>query len=781
MKFTIKRIELFLVLVLGLSFALVGGDALFSVVLGEGSDEMSVKSLPEKTKPPLNLEKQKKYSTSQSGGEEKISEELLNLISSATTEENLESGRQALATASPALKKAKLLVIFETGGFDIEPNYLKSYGGNVVVERKTLIAEEVPIAEIKNIVSNNERIEYARLPMKAIPLGVTSEGVDLVRADRLHEKGIMGANVKVAVIDVGFKGLSAAQLNGDMPYDIRTKDYTGTGLQTQFKHGTACAEIVHDVAPDAKLYLLKVIDEVDLYRATAYCINRGIDIISASLGFFGTGPGDGTGAIADRCDELKENGILVITAAGNAAKFTSDGVRLGSHWQGNFRDSNNDGSHEFIRNKPGSWYNVIGAFPGQDDDGNPLQGDVVIYMRWDDWPNASVDYDIFLYDYNTDDLVGSSTNRQNGSQTPLEYIIIDIPDNEDYTHYYYLEVWKRNGEPAGVDIELLVVGTGAFVPFENHTSPIATSSRSILEPADAESVLAVAAINHSKWTTGPQEGFSSRGPTNAWAGSRERVKPDISGPDGVSGFSYGADQFLGTSAATPHVAGVAALILSKQPHLTPDELRSVIESNAVDMGDRGKDNIYGWGRLRAPNYSVPSDPTNLSSFILSGGKIQLRWKDNSNNEQGFKIERKVGNGDFARIATVSANTNTYNNGGLIASETYTYRVRAYNGEGNSDYSNEVIVSPSQRPVIKNRKPSSGKRNKKITIKGNNFGAKNSKSKVLFYSSKRRKYAKIVFWRNRTIKCRVPRMPKGKCKIKVYNSKGKSSAKSFRVK
>ncbi|KPK83380.1 MAG: hypothetical protein AMS27_13090, partial [Bacteroides sp. SM23_62_1] len=107
--------------------------------------------------------------------------------------------------------------------------------------------------------------------------------------------------------------------------------------------------------------------------------------------------------------------------------------------------------------------------------------------------------------------------------------------------------------------------------------------------------------NYENWATGPQEDFSSQGPTNAWAGSSARIKPDICGPDGVSGYAYGSSPmygpFYGTSAAAPHVAGAAALILSLNPGLSPDQLQSLIESNAIDMGDTGKDNIYGWGKI----------------------------------------------------------------------------------------------------------------------------------------------------------------------------------------
>ena len=447
-------------------------------------------------------------------------------------------------------------------------------------------------------------------------------------------------------MDSGFKGLTAAQSNGDIPNNIITMDYSDKGLQTEYKHGTGCAEIVHDTAPDAELHLLKVHDEVDLYNALDYCIANGIDIISASIGFFGSGPGDGTGSIDEAFDEAIDNGILVVNAAGNHANSSLSGAPIGRHWMGTFHDTNSDNVHEFVEGVSGSWRNKIAAFPAQDDDGNPETNEVGIIMRWDDWPGASVDYNIYLFDFETMEMVSYSNSLQNGSQSPIEAIIVDLPDGENYFHYYWLTVQRTANETLGTEFELILVGTSRFVPFDPYSEPIATSPSSLMEPADVESVLAVGAINYAKWTTGPQEAFSSQGPTKAWAGSTARIKPDIMGPDGVTTLAYGTSSFFGTSASTPHVAGIAALILSVQPHLSPDELKAAIESSAIDMGPSGKDNIYGSGQIPLPPFvsSVVSSGWNLLSFysepldpivdsVLKGikGDIDSAWKwENSN-------------------------------------------------------------------------------------------------------------------------------------------------------
>ena len=87
--------------------------------------------------------------------------------------------------------------------------------------------------------------------------------------------------------------------------------------------------------------------------------------------------------------------------------------------------------------------------------------------------------------------------------------------------------------------------------------------------------------------------------------------------------------------------------------------------------------------------TIPNGPTSLSATAVSSRMINLSWLDNSDDEDGFKVERKIGTGSFTEVANLFADVTSYSSSGLSASTNYTYRVRAYNSAGNSPYSNEA--------------------------------------------------------------------------------------------
>ena len=93
----------------------------------------------------------------------------------------------------------------------------------------------------------------------------------------------------------------------------------------------------------------------------------------------------------------------------------------------------------------------------------------------------------------------------------------------------------------------------------------------------------------------------------------------------------------------------------------------------------------------------PQPPSGLEAVVTSDSAITLTWTDNADNETGFTLERSDNNWGFPQIASLPANTTSYLDNGLDADTLYSYRVRSFNGAGNSSYSNTAITATDPIP------------------------------------------------------------------------------------
>jgi len=165
--------------------------------------------------------------------------------------------------------------------------------------------------------------------------------------------------------------------------------------------------------------------------------------------------------------------------------------------------------------------------------------------------------------------------------------------------------------------------------------------------------------------------------------------------------------------ASPHVAGTAALLLGENPALTPDQVRSYLQTTARDGGPAGWDANYGWGILDAAGalaamLGVPvpepqpfpglDPPTNLTAAATSSSRVNLAWTDNATAEAGFKLERSTDGVNFTQVALLAANSTAYTNINLTAATTYHYRVRAYTGPEHSAFSNTASTTTQPPPA-----------------------------------------------------------------------------------
>jgi subtilisin family serine protease len=135
----------------------------------------------------------------------------------------------------------------------------------------------------------------------------------------------------------------------------------------------------------------------------------------------------------------------------------------------------------------------------------------------------------------------------------------------------------------------------------------------------------------------------------------------------IAGYTY--SNYNGTSMATPHVAGLAALIWAADGNLSHTAVRDrILTGVEVKAGLPGR--MVTGGRINAYNslQNVPTSPSTLAATAVSGTQINLSWSDNSDS-------------------------------GLTMSTIYYYRVRAYHGGGTSAYSNEANATPTALAAV----------------------------------------------------------------------------------
>jgi len=398
-----------------------------------------------------------------------------------------------------------------------------------------------------------------------------SEGVRVTGADRWQSAGFTGKGVKVGIIDSSFNGYRRFLPGATVTTrSFRRDGKVENASDADGYHGTACAEIIHEMAPDAALYLTVEDQEVTSRSEQIFAdeidwlIGNGVTIISSSVGQDGGVPHDGTSGYDRIVDRARARGVFFVFAAGNSGSgdFTSDEAE--GHYAATFTDADRDGFHDF----GGANELTIHLF----------RDDVILDLNWDDWQMPHSTYGLYLYDA-TGNEVARATDRVGPGSVPTQEIA-----NRFKRGTYTLRI--RNLTPNVRPVRLDLYFSGAqFAEI--------TSAGSITVPADARGAVAV---GESDWKTDAVFPGSSQGPT-----LDGRTKPELVAPSCVTSAVYKAtadDVFCGTSAAAPHLAGAAALVRQANPLFTPDDLLAFFQTNAKHLTGAGADpNTGGAGRL----------------------------------------------------------------------------------------------------------------------------------------------------------------------------------------
>ena len=278
------------------------------------------------------------------------------------------------------------------------------------------------------------------------------------------------------------------------------------------------------------------------------------------------------------------------------------------------------------------------------------------------------------------------------TSTSLSYLDYDSP----FTSYTWQDM---DGNTALITIAAdLAAGKGIVVVNAASNSGLNTSHNTLGAPADGDSVFTIGAVTSS----GVRSSFSSVGPT-----VDGRIKPDLmamgSNVYHASSFGNSYSAGGGTSFSCPLVAGVCALILQKNPSLTPKQVLQLLRSTATRSNN--PDNLYGWGivnALTAINSLIVPVEFTLFSGVLENGGVNLKWITATElNNFGFEVERRDDFSDYQKIGFVNGNGTSTNRltyafiDENLSSKRYYYRLKQLDFDGSFDYSNEIAVDIEQ--------------------------------------------------------------------------------------
>ncbi len=434
-------------------------------------------------------------------------------------------------------------------------------------------------------------------------------------------------------------GLIARSFRADEDLEDTHSFFQPCGFRGAGAEGGALLEIVHDLAPNAQLSFANA-DTSLAFNQAVNALAADNDVVVDDLGFLGE-PADGQSSVSRNTAAALNNPAnrirTYVTSVGNGAN---------DHYFGGYVDSGIDGRsingittngrlHLFRRTNETTDVLGLGDRP-HDLISLPNNGEVVVVLTWNDAAGQSGNnYDLYLVDDDTGEVVARSTDVQRGSQDALE--AVDFL-NRGETGLFRIVVQNVENQAAPRNLNMFsfqpqcaVDGPRRLASGRHERHNYNTPTRSLFaqsdsggSPVSAISVGAVcsasaAASGVFAGSDAPSEScndpnhttiqfYSSLGPS-----LDGRLKPDISAIDGVAitGAGRFPSPFFGTSAAAPHVAGIAALILDAAPCLLSGgpnalgtdqaraTLRDVILSTADALGGSVPNQTFGFGLANA--------------------------------------------------------------------------------------------------------------------------------------------------------------------------------------
>ncbi|MCW8960211.1 MAG: S8 family serine peptidase [Ignavibacteriaceae bacterium] len=445
-------------------------------------------------------------------------------------------------------------------------NKLLNLGCEIKTEGSEQLYVWIPYEKIEDVVELEEVIKIRSLGI-AKTRSVTGEGFLLHKGNLAQTSyNAYGQSIKVGVISDGIAEWQASYQNGDLPQSITILD-PGT---TDGTEGTAMMEIVYDFAPQSNYYFagveLGTDGPVDMANNILNLSANGCKVIVDDIGWPGGYSYFQEKEISWAINSFVSppNNGCYISAAGNDADIMYSGNNYS--WLYNQQD-----------NKYYLYWDLSMTDKFNDINLVDLES-MIIFFQWaDDWNNPIQEFKMIWCD-----AFGNTLEESEGT-SPQQ--ILEFDEESPYLNGNY-KLKIQSDDPASV-VELKIIFD--YTKNSNNQNSNAnieylTTSKHIFGHPIVDNVISVAAVNYNE---NEVEFFSSRGPAIISNGlvTVENEQPKITGADGVSTFVWGAEGFSGTSAAAPHIAGIAAQYFSKFPNDSYSEFLFHLKSSAIPLED----------------------------------------------------------------------------------------------------------------------------------------------------------------------------------------------------
>ena len=462
-----------------------------------------------------------------------------------------------------------------------------------------------------------------------VTVGILSDSFDLA-TEAADESGPVATKAADDVASEDLPGNCGAEI----PTNVLEEDKE-VG-EPPVDEGRAMAQIVHDIAPEANVAFASAFNGEDSFAANVEALAGigGAKVIADDV-FYLEEPFFQDGPVAAAIDKVVEAGATYLTAAGNNNLIDAEGHEIASWETPLYRDAGSCPQEvQAVTGTKGS--HCLDFAPGTQVDrtfGIKVKpgAELVVDLQWDEpWYGVGTDLDAYLLD-TSGNLVAISWADNIKTQRPLEVIQWENKTSSQRT--VQLAINRFSGASPRLKFGLLDNGPGVAGTEYPRSTGDDVVGPTIFGHNGSGDAISVGAIRFDELTE-PQR-YSSRGPvrhdfgpvigTEAAAplGSPEILsKPDVIAADCVATTFFGrltesGWEFCGTSAAAPHAAGVAALMLEAEPAGTAAALRLALQASAVPVGEFGScavgaglvEAVGGLEELLSPSAFTPPECT----------------------------------------------------------------------------------------------------------------------------------------------------------------------------